>query len=232
MYTWLLIAALSRAHLRPYTVTGYGLGWITLFIFCGDFLHTLFLATSTILPRTDYVAAVAGAICLLATQLYPNFPKKQDQPPDSSQPPISLQSPIQSQELPKLEPIRPVETTPIETTVATTAFPEPAQQITPTLPTPEPISNTPPVTPTPKKALQAIYQIDKLKVLLTPRERQVMFLLTQGRNYKAISEKLGITPNTVKFHIGHIYDKFGVYSKHELLELLENQASEENHPVS
>ena len=225
MYTWLLIATLSRAHLRPYTVTGYGLGWITLCIFCGDFLHTLFLATATTLPRTDYVAAAAGAICLLATQLYPNFPKKQEEHsvpselPIPSQPSISIQPPVQSQELPKLEPTPPLETPPIETAVVTTTLPEP-------------IPTTPTVVPIPKKALKAVYEIDKLKVLLTPRERQVMFLLTQGRNYKTISEKLGITPNTVKFHIGHIYDKFGVYSRQELLELLENQLTEENNPRS
>jgi hypothetical protein len=51
MYTWLLIASLSRAHLRPYTVTGYGLGWITLCIFGGNLLQSLLGSADVTLPR-------------------------------------------------------------------------------------------------------------------------------------------------------------------------------------
>jgi|GEM_PF-3525259 DNA-binding CsgD family transcriptional regulator len=172
MYTWLVIAALARSHLRPYTVCGYGLGWITFFVFSGDILYNLIARTGQTLPQTSYISALAGSLCLIATQLYPRFPKK-EAPPE---------------------------------------VPPPVEEK----------NSLPPAAPSPDTT--GSYQIEDLHVLLTPRERQVLLLLTQGRNYKSIAEKLGITTNTVKFHVGHIYDKFGVYNRQELLELLEKNS--------
>jgi signal transduction histidine kinase/DNA-binding CsgD family transcriptional regulator len=50
---------------------------------------------------------------------------------------------------------------------------------------------------------------------LTTREREVLALIAQGRNNKAIALALGITPRTVGFHLDNIYAKLGVQSRTE-----------------
>jgi DNA-binding CsgD family transcriptional regulator len=42
---------------------------------------------------------------------------------------------------------------------------------------------------------------------LTPRERDVIALLAEGLSNKAIAQRLGISPDTVKFHVGRLIDK-------------------------
>ena len=49
--------------------------------------------------------------------------------------------------------------------------------------------------------------------LLTPRELEVLELLTQGDDYKLIAEKLFLSIFTVRAHIRNIYDKLHVHSK-------------------
>ena len=256
MYTWLLIASLSRAHLRPYTVTGYGLGWITLCVFGGDVLQNL-LSSTSVMPRTTYVASIAGAICLLATQIYPRFPsRKEPLPPTTLPKPVAAPTPEETSSVPVTvpapEPVLPIadvvtsepaaaqitvpapeppgvnsatsEPVPSPTNIAVLE-PEPLPVNLATIPLPAVPKTEPAVTSF--RATAAIYHVETLKILLTPRERQVLYLLTQGRNYKIIADKLGISQNTVKFHVSHIYDKFGVYSRQELFQLLE-QATIEN----
>jgi DNA-binding NarL/FixJ family response regulator len=50
------------------------------------------------------------------------------------------------------------------------------------------------------------------------RENQIIEYLGQGDTYKAIAEKLFVTPSTVNFHIQNIYIKLNVNSKSEALE--------------
>lgn len=57
---------------------------------------------------------------------------------------------------------------------------------------------------------------------LTSRETDVLMLLAQGRNSKAISERLGLSENTAKTHIRHIYEKCRVHSHQELLDIIED----------
>lgn len=45
---------------------------------------------------------------------------------------------------------------------------------------------------------------------ITEREYQVLELLADGRSNKEISDCLHISPNTVKTHLGHLYDKMEV----------------------
>jgi DNA-binding NarL/FixJ family response regulator len=45
---------------------------------------------------------------------------------------------------------------------------------------------------------------------LTPREREVLELLAQGRSNKRIAFELGISEKTVKTHVGHLFEKLGV----------------------
>ena len=44
-------------------------------------------------------------------------------------------------------------------------------------------------------------------VALTPRESEVVALLAEGLSNKAIALRLGIAPDTAKFHVGRLIDK-------------------------
>jgi len=50
---------------------------------------------------------------------------------------------------------------------------------------------------------------------LTPQETELLKLLVEGHHYKTAAEQLGITANTVSFHLKHIYQKLQVHSKTE-----------------
>jgi DNA-binding NarL/FixJ family response regulator len=54
------------------------------------------------------------------------------------------------------------------------------------------------------------------KGLLTPREGEVVALVTQGFRNKEIADKLSISEQTVKNHLQNIYDKLGVSDRLEL----------------
>ncbi|MEE8715509.1 MAG: helix-turn-helix transcriptional regulator [Coriobacteriales bacterium] len=55
---------------------------------------------------------------------------------------------------------------------------------------------------------------------LTEREKDVFCLLVRGGNAPRIEGELGITRNTLKYHVRHIYEKAGVHSQQELIDLL------------
>jgi DNA-binding NarL/FixJ family response regulator len=50
---------------------------------------------------------------------------------------------------------------------------------------------------------------------LTPQETELLKLLVEGHNYKTAAAELGISINTVSFHLKNIYDKLQVHSKSE-----------------
>lgn len=50
---------------------------------------------------------------------------------------------------------------------------------------------------------------------LTPHETRLLKLLVEGHNYTTAAEELGVSYNTVKFHMRHIYEKLQVHSKSE-----------------
>jgi DNA-binding NarL/FixJ family response regulator len=50
---------------------------------------------------------------------------------------------------------------------------------------------------------------------LTPHETRLLRLLVEGHNYTTAAAELGISYNTVKFHMRHIYEKLQVHSKSE-----------------
>lgn len=60
------------------------------------------------------------------------------------------------------------------------------------------------------------------KYALTAREADVFGLLAKGRNAAAISDKLGVSPSTVKTHIYHIYQKLGINSQQQLISILDD----------
>src|SRR5829696_2123681 len=50
---------------------------------------------------------------------------------------------------------------------------------------------------------------------LTPHETRLLKLIVQGHNYTTAAEELGVSYNTVKFHMRRIYEKLQVHSKSE-----------------
>ena len=56
---------------------------------------------------------------------------------------------------------------------------------------------------------------DKADYQLTPHELRLLKLLVEGHNYKTAAAELGVTFNTVCFHIKQIYEKMQVHSKSE-----------------
>lgn len=50
-------------------------------------------------------------------------------------------------------------------------------------------------------------------VSLSPRENEILEMLSEGFLYKEIAEKLGCTYSTVRTHIEHIYEKLHVHSR-------------------
>lgn len=48
---------------------------------------------------------------------------------------------------------------------------------------------------------------------LTPREREILALITEGVSTEQIADKLFISPQTVRNHIKNIYEKLQVHSK-------------------
>ncbi|HKF59391.1 MAG TPA: response regulator transcription factor [Blastocatellia bacterium] len=56
---------------------------------------------------------------------------------------------------------------------------------------------------------------EKADYQLTPHETRLLKLLIDGHNYKTAASELGVSVNTVSFHMRHIYEKLQVHSKSE-----------------
>ena len=50
---------------------------------------------------------------------------------------------------------------------------------------------------------------------LTPHELRLLRLLVNGHNYKTAAAELGVSVNTVSFHMRKVYEKLQVHSKSE-----------------
>jgi DNA-binding CsgD family transcriptional regulator len=61
--------------------------------------------------------------------------------------------------------------------------------------------------------------------LLSNREQEILEYLVRGRNLNTIANEIGVSRNTVKTHVEHIYQKFNVHSREELIILIENTES-------
>jgi DNA-binding NarL/FixJ family response regulator len=51
---------------------------------------------------------------------------------------------------------------------------------------------------------------------LTPREREIIDLVSRGMKNREIAEQLAITPGTVKVHLMHVFEKTGARDRYEL----------------
>jgi FixJ family two-component response regulator len=58
-------------------------------------------------------------------------------------------------------------------------------------------------------ANQEIREIDERLATLTPREREVFFLVATGLANKLVADELGLSEKTVKIHRGHVMQKMG-----------------------
>lgn len=58
---------------------------------------------------------------------------------------------------------------------------------------------------------------------LSAREEEVAALLLSGRNVPAIAEMLCISQSTVHTHVKHIYEKLGVHTRQELIDLRDDE---------
>ncbi len=58
---------------------------------------------------------------------------------------------------------------------------------------------------------------------LSERETEIMILYSKGRSYARLQEELSISRGTVTTHLRHIYQKLGVHSKQEMLDLIEGR---------
>lgn len=50
---------------------------------------------------------------------------------------------------------------------------------------------------------------------LTPHEQRLLKMLVDGHNYKTAAASLGLSINTISFHMRHVYEKLQVHSKSE-----------------
>jgi DNA-binding NarL/FixJ family response regulator len=50
---------------------------------------------------------------------------------------------------------------------------------------------------------------------LTPQETELLKLMVEGHHYKTAAREMGISINTVSFHLKHVYEKLQVHSKTE-----------------
>jgi two-component system response regulator FixJ len=55
---------------------------------------------------------------------------------------------------------------------------------------------------------------------LTPREREVLDLMTQGKQNKTIAQDLGVSPRTVEIHRARVMEKMGAQSVAELVRMM------------
>lgn len=58
----------------------------------------------------------------------------------------------------------------------------------------------------------------RLEKSLTPRQREVVELLAQGKSMKAVAEILEVTPRTVAFHKYRVMHEFGIKTNAELVQ--------------
>jgi two-component system response regulator FixJ len=73
-----------------------------------------------------------------------------------------------------------------------------------------------------EKELRVIEDIKRRLDTLTPRERQIMSFIVDGRPSKDIGFVLGISPKTVDVHRARVLEKMGIGSVAELVRLVMN----------
>ena len=83
------------------------------------------------------------------------------------------------------------------------------------------LSSLPAPTPTPRFKIKCEQLARHHGV--SERELEVMMLTAKGRSANRIADDLGVTLATVNSHVHHIYQKLGVHSRQEMLDLIEDE---------
>jgi FixJ family two-component response regulator len=71
-----------------------------------------------------------------------------------------------------------------------------------------------------RKALQERDRIRARLATLTPREREVMHLMTLGKPNKVMAAELGLSQRTVEIHRAHVMEKSGATSVAQLVRMV------------
>ncbi|HEY3758560.1 MAG TPA: response regulator transcription factor [Solirubrobacteraceae bacterium] len=66
---------------------------------------------------------------------------------------------------------------------------------------------------------RSVAAIPRDPLALSPRLRQILTLIAQGRSNEAIAGELGLSPNTIKFHVHALYTRLGVRNRVEAASL-------------
>jgi DNA-binding CsgD family transcriptional regulator len=66
-------------------------------------------------------------------------------------------------------------------------------------------------------ATRAVASVPEIASLLSPRERDVLALVIEGRSNKAIAEVLFVSPNTVKTHVASLLTKLHAETRAHLV---------------
>jgi len=65
------------------------------------------------------------------------------------------------------------------------------------------------------KLFRQFHPPERASYRLTPHEIELLKLLVEDHHYKTAAQQMGITTNTVSFHLRNIYQKLQVHSKTE-----------------
>ena len=71
-----------------------------------------------------------------------------------------------------------------------------------------------------RKSLGEHARIKEHLETLTPREREVLDLMTQGKQNKVIAQDLGVSPRTVEIHRARVMEKMSAQSVAELVRMM------------
>ena len=70
-----------------------------------------------------------------------------------------------------------------------------------------------------RQSLGEVARIRGLLELLTPREREVLDLMAQGKQNKAIAQALDVSPRTIEIHRSRVMEKMNAHSVAELVRM-------------
>lgn len=71
--------------------------------------------------------------------------------------------------------------------------------------------------------------VGKRLAQLTPREREVLLLLTAGKSNRQIAEELGVSENTVETHVQHVLNKLELDSRQGAIVFVMSKLTGKNH---